>query len=225
MSRTLIPWFIELKEYLRIGNKKVYYSQFGEDVFLRSFFRGKKSAGFYVDVGANHPMRCSNTYLLYKNGWRGINIEPDRVSYQLLTWFRGRDTNIRCGIGRGETGTFYRSKDPRQGTFRKEVASRNQSRGISLVHEETIQMRELSDILREHRVTAIDVLSIDTEGYDLEVLETLDFDAVRPTIIIAEEHDFDISKAETSPIFSYLSSKGYRLICRLGYSLIFMDAH
>ena len=48
------------------------YSQEGEDIILRNLF-GNRKDGFYVDVGAHHPMRFSNTYFFYKLGWNGCN--------------------------------------------------------------------------------------------------------------------------------------------------------
>ena len=50
------------------------YSQQGEDMILKSLFQDHQS-GFYVDVGAHHPSRFSNTYFFYLRGWRGINID------------------------------------------------------------------------------------------------------------------------------------------------------
>jgi hypothetical protein len=50
------------------------YSQEGEDMVLYRTFETVKE-GFYVDVGAHHPDRFSNTYKFYKQGWRGINID------------------------------------------------------------------------------------------------------------------------------------------------------
>lgn len=222
MTSFIAPWLIEIWEYLRLGNTKTYYSQFGEDIFLRSFFRGKKTYGFYVDVGANHPFRCSNTYLLYKNGWRGIAIEPDRVSSTLFRWFRKRDIVVRCGVGRPGVRSFYRSADPRQGTFSRDVAEDSNGRGIATISQENIQMRELKDILEEHAVRDVDVLTIDTEGGDLEVLQTLDWERVRPTVILVEEHGFDSKDASRFPIYAFVVSHGYRLACHLGYTLIFV---
>ena len=76
------------------------YSQEGEDLLLRRIFEHQK-IGFYVDVGAHHPFRFSNTYLLYKRGWRGINIDAMPGSMRLFRKFRPRDTNIECGVGLG----------------------------------------------------------------------------------------------------------------------------
>jgi hypothetical protein len=58
------------------------YAQFREDTILDRFF--KKSTGFYIDIGANHPDRFSNTKKFYKKGWSGINIEPNPVSFKKI---------------------------------------------------------------------------------------------------------------------------------------------
>ena len=79
------------------------YSQEGEDLLLRRIFEHQKN-GFYVDVGAHHPFRFSNTYLLYKCGWRGINIDAMPGSMRLFRRFRARDINIECGVGLGGGG-------------------------------------------------------------------------------------------------------------------------
>ncbi|MFH1178148.1 MAG: SAM-dependent methyltransferase, partial [bacterium] len=52
------------------GYGHTYYSQFGEDIVLEKIFSGKNN-GHYVDIGAHHPKRYSNTYLLHKRGWSG----------------------------------------------------------------------------------------------------------------------------------------------------------
>ena len=44
------------------------YSQNGEDLILNRLFENKEK-GFFIDVGAHHPIRFSNTYLFYKKGW------------------------------------------------------------------------------------------------------------------------------------------------------------
>ena len=75
------------------------YSQEGEDMVLRSFFEGKKNyKGFYIDVGAHHPYRYSNTLYFYKKGWCGINIEPTPGAIKTFNFFRRRYININFGI-------------------------------------------------------------------------------------------------------------------------------
>lgn len=215
-------WLIEIYELARIGNRKTYFSQFGEDIFLRSYFRGRKVTGVYVDVGSNHPIRCSNTYLFYRMGWHGILIDPDRVSTALSTWLRPRDTTLRCAVGTPGTRTFYRASDPRQGTLLNNVATDNAARGIRVLGQEQVEVRALQDILEEHDISDPDVLSIDTEGNDLEVLGTINWSRTNPTAIVVEDHAFDEHAASSSAIYAYLVARDYRLACRLGYSLIFV---
>ncbi len=74
------------------------YSQNGEDRILARIYE-RQRYGFYVDIGAHHPFRFSNTYLLYKRGWNGINIDAMPKSMELFNKYRNRDINIECGVG------------------------------------------------------------------------------------------------------------------------------
>ena len=73
------------------------YSQEGEDMVLYRIFEKQKS-GFYVDIGAYHPKRFSNTYFFYKRGWRGINIEPNPEAIKLFKKYRVGDINLEMGV-------------------------------------------------------------------------------------------------------------------------------
>ena len=76
---------------------KSSYSMFGEDVFVEKFFK-KKSKGIYVDVGCFHPKKFSNTYFLYKLGWKGINIDMEEDKVSLFNLVRPKDINICAAI-------------------------------------------------------------------------------------------------------------------------------
>ena len=76
---------------------KTTFSQNGEDSVLLRIFDNKND-GFYVDIGAFHPICYSNTYALYKKGWRGINIDATPGSMFLFNKIRPRDINIETGI-------------------------------------------------------------------------------------------------------------------------------
>jgi hypothetical protein len=67
-----------VRRLIGLNNETDYYSQAGEDAILSNIFNYvlPTDRGFYVDVGAYHPFKHSNTYLLYRAGWRGINIDP-----------------------------------------------------------------------------------------------------------------------------------------------------
>ena len=76
--------------------KKKTYAMVKEDVFINNYF--KKNIGFFVDVGAYHPLELSNTYLLYKQNWNGINIDTSEFSIDLFNYMRPKDLNYNCAI-------------------------------------------------------------------------------------------------------------------------------
>lgn len=75
------------------------YPQFGEDAVLNALFRNR--TGFYVDIGAYHPTPYSNTYALYRCGWKGIVVEPNPNAKPLFRFFWPHDV-CKPRHGRGE---------------------------------------------------------------------------------------------------------------------------
>src|SRR5690554_3555159 len=179
------------------------FSQEGEDILLRRIF-GEKRNGFYVDIGAHHPFRFSNTKLLYDRGWRGINIEPNPDMFSLFERYRQRDINLPMGVGR-ESGalTYYRFRHPALNTFVQDVAEKRNSLPEA---KEEIVVRPLRDILDEHlpHSISIDLLTIDAEGMDLEILESNDWEKYKPEWILAEIDVKSLKEALQDPITIYL---------------------
>ena len=98
--RQLLP--AKLRSLLRdrLGKRlygRLSYSQEGEDLVLHRLFEGQ-ATGIYVDVGAHHPFRFSNTCLLHTRGWRGINIDATPGSMAQFQRFRPRDVNLELGV-------------------------------------------------------------------------------------------------------------------------------
>lgn len=105
LVKSLLPKFLytKLATFKNLHITKYHtksYAQEGEDMILHRIFE-RQSVGFYVDVGAHHPFRFSNTYLFYQKGWRGINIDAMPNSMRLFNRFRPRDINLECGISKG----------------------------------------------------------------------------------------------------------------------------
>jgi len=93
------------------------FSQEGEDMILQRIFSGKND-GFFVDVGAHHPTRFSNTYLFYLKGWRGINIDAAPGSMTAFRKVRPADINIECPVSdKSDIATFYIFNEPALNTF------------------------------------------------------------------------------------------------------------
>ncbi len=215
---------VELKNMLWGGFAQTHYSQFGEDIVLAARMRQQK--GFYVDVGANHPQRYSNTYLLYKRGWHGINIEPNSEAAAEFRRVRPRDTMVSCGVAqKSERRRLYRFSDPAFNTFDKAMADEYSRKSwLSRLPEIDIDLKPLSEILGKNvpsDIKQIDLLTIDTEGYDLEVLQSNDWSRFAPLYIAIEAQDFTIESSATHPTYLFLTGHGYELTNWVGLTLIF----
>jgi len=199
--------------------KRFYYGQEGEDIALRRIFE-KQKKGFFVDVGCFHPVKYNNTYFLYKKGWRGINIDIDKIKIQGFNWVRRQDTNIACAVSAKKGTTDYWSKGFYSliNTLDEEVA--NQRKGY---RKTTIQTDTLTHIIdgTKYKNTAIDLLCVDAEGHDLVVLESLDFNRYQPKIIVVESYVTEMEDIKNLPIYQFLEQKNYVLINWVGLSLFF----
>ena len=99
------------------------YSQEGEDIVLESLLGGE-ARGFYVDIGAHHPARVSNTYRFYKRGWRGINVDAAPGSMNLFRQVRPKDINVEAAVGMGSQKLiFYVLDDDGLSTLDKDLAA------------------------------------------------------------------------------------------------------
>src|SRR5574341_650341 len=204
----------------------VAYSQEGEDRILYSFFDIlNKKNGFYVDVGAHHPKKFSNTYLFYLQGWRGINVDANADVLPLFREIRPNDINISIGVGeKAEKLTFYVFNEPALNTFDAIVAlSAANTSSHKIIDERVVEVIPLSQILDIYlpKGQEIDFLSIDVEGRDLDVLKSNDWSRYSPLCILAEHYigfdrkkDFYFYEVLNSEITQYLQSKGYSVFAK-----------
>ncbi|WP_199119092.1 FkbM family methyltransferase [Pedobacter sp. ASV28] len=195
------------------------YSQDGEDMILKALFEQKKGyKGFYVDVGAHHPVRFSNTKYFYDKGWKGINIEPTPNAIKAFKTFRRRDINLNIGIGpeKGEL-TFYCFNEPALNSFSKEVSERvdRESSKYKIIKELKIEVMPLSLVFDQYlpKGGKIDFISIDVEGLDYQVLTSNNWDKYQPEVILVEEN-IDVDHIGDSPIYNFLKGKGYRFFAK-----------
>jgi FkbM family methyltransferase len=192
------------------------YSQRGEDLIISKAL-GNKRKGFYVDVGAFDPFILSNTLKFYKRGWGGINIEPQRERYASFVKNRQRDINLNIGIGKKEgVMDFFEMVQPVLSTFSKSEAKENQKLGYKLKGVSKIKVCHLSRVLSSHvGKKKIDFMTIDAEGFDLNVLESNDWKRFRPTLICVESNKNPQAQEE------FLNKKGYTRIFYNGLNSIF----
>ena len=202
---------------------RFYYSQFGEDIILSEILKKEISNGFYVDVGCYHPKKFSNTYMLYKKGWNGINIDMEEDKISLFNMVRPRDLNVLSPISdKEEEVTLYRySKYGLGSTIDKKIASETTDQ----IYDKTIvKTRTLNKVINEspYKDIQIDVLSIDAEGVDFKVLKSLDIKKYSPKIIIIEDHHKKIEDILETDTYKFLEQNNYILRSWSFYSLIFV---
>ena len=201
------------------------YSQEGEDMILRRLFEHEHS-GFYVDVGAHHPKRFSNTYFFYQKGWNGINIDAMPGSMKLFNKIRPRDINIEKPIAdTKEVLTYYAFDESALNGFSKELSERRANNGSdSILFTKEIETTTLENILDENlpRNKTIDFLSIDVEGLDFKVLKSMNFEKHQPTVILIEILGSNLQDINNSEIALYLKNKGYEAYAKTINTVFFI---
>jgi FkbM family methyltransferase len=203
------------------------WSQEGEDMILRRIFE-KKENGFYVDVGAHHPKRFSNTYFFYKRGWRGINVDAMPGSMKLFSKLRRRDKNIEVGISSKEGYLdYYIFNEPALNGFSKEISNdRDKKSGkYNILDIKNVRVTTLAAILEEHLPVnkKIDFLSIDVEGLDVEVLESNDWNKFRPKVVLVELIGLGLNDILTHTATLFLHKKGYILYAKCVHSVFYIE--
>ncbi len=198
------------------------YSQEGEDLVLARFFGNKKN-GFYVDVGANHPKRYSNTYYFYKKGWSGINIDPLPESKKLFDKYRKRDINLNIGISdKPGKMKYYMFEESQLNTFSEKVKNERKKNGKKIISEIDVKLEKLSFVLDKYvKNKEIDFLSIDTEGFDFNVLKSNDWDKYKPKVIIVEILNSKLEDFVNDKIYIFLKENGYEYFAKTGNSVFF----
>lgn len=209
------------------GYARKSYSQEGEDLILYHIFENKNN-GFYVDIGAHHPFRFSNTFLFYKRGWRGINIDANPESIKLFNKFRTRDININVGIGEKKSIlNYYMFNEPALNTFVKDLAEqRSKIQGYKIIKTITIKTTSLSQVLTEYlpKGQSIDFMSVDCEGLDFMLLKSNDWSKYRSTVLVVEILNLNsVEEALIHPISVYLNGVGYKLFAKSFNSCFFVD--
>ena len=199
------------------------WSQEGEDRILSVLLRDH-GPGFYVDVGAHHPKRFSNTFLLYRSGWRGLNIEPDPDLARAFHVHRKRDVTAQVGIGTtAGSHNLYRFSDAALNTFDAEIARAREGEGWSRRDTISVRVAPLKELLAEYGVDKVDVLNIDVEGRDLDLLRSNDWQHIRPKLILVEIVGTDVLASASDACHIFLANVGYRLAAKTPRTAIYQQ--
>jgi FkbM family methyltransferase len=231
LARALLPkqiraMLFKLRQILFDVYATKSYSQEGEDMILRRMFEGK-TAGFYVDIGAHHPRRFSNTYYFYRRGWHGINVEPNPDAIASFKSLRKRDINLQCGVGLVEQSlTYYKFDEPALNTFDEVLTNERLAQtNYQLVDKIVVPVRRLERLFDEvlPHGQRIDYMTVDVEGFDLQVLQSNNWSKYRPVIVLAEALSTMMEDFQSNEIVMYMASQGYQCFGKTYNTWFFTD--
>ncbi len=183
------------------------FAQHGEDVLVWDYFEHKRD-GFFIEVGANHPTELSQTWFLEQRGWRGLLIEPLPQCCDRLR--AARPGSIVCQTAAGAPDQVGEATLHVAASDAWSKLGGEPDDAAASVAAIRVPVRTLDQLCEEHRVTAIDFLSIDVEGMEIQVLQGFDLARRRPALIVLEDY------LDTLALYFFMRRAGYRLAKRTG---------
>jgi FkbM family methyltransferase len=205
------------KHYFFDGYASKSYSQEGEDMILSRIF-GQQKKGFYVDVGACHPTRFSNTYFFYKRGWRGINIDAMPKSMKLFKKLRPRDINLEIAISdQKQIRKYYTFNEPALNSFSKNVSEEHAKiEKYKIISTYELETKTLEEVLDNYLPAnqEIDFLSIDVEGLDFEALKSNNWEKYRPKIVLVEVLKSNLENLPEDEVCKFMIKERYNLLAK-----------
>lgn len=224
LPNAVIKFIVNFKNKYLDGYALKSYSQEGEDMILRRIFE-RQSTGFYVDVGAHHPKRFSNTYFFYKKSWTGINVDAMPGSMKLFEKIRSRDINIEKPISsKKQVLTYYIFNESALNGFSKAISeARDGLDNYKIEFTKDIETVTLEEVLDEKLPSnkVIDFLSVDVEGLDFDVIKSMNIKKYRPRVILVEILGSSLSDLQQNPIYKFLIDEDYALYAKALNTVVF----
>ena len=231
----MLKYIINLPSYLlrKFRSRNISYSLSGIDLLVAYIFQNKKK-GFFIDIGCNHPVYNNNTYLLYKKGWRGINVDLDKQSIDLFNIYRKHDLNKNVAVSSvsKEVDLYFYHNKSAINTLNKTSAEFQKAipKEVRKITTNTLNTIILESSFADKKV---DFLSIDVEGYELEVLKGFDLKKYSPKVIVIEFLDLSLKKLEVvnfkiqtvldSSVYKYMTDNNYTLVNWIHSDLLFVS--
>ena len=211
--------------------KELYYNKYSKksfsissvDLILERIFSNFKD-GIYLDIGCNHPIKYNNTYLLFKKGWKGINVDLDNDSIKQFNLMRKNDYNVNVLITSKDNEEkdlyFYHKRSPIN-TISKDLAEKRKTKPMNI---KKLKGLSINTLIEESpfKSKKINLLSIDIENYEYEALKEFNFNQYNIDVIVSEVTDLNSSTLElyNNSLEKITGSKIYDLLTRNNYKLI-----
>jgi FkbM family methyltransferase len=208
------------------------YSQYGEDLLIEQALerlRIHKSDVYYLDIGSNHPFYLSNTYYFYKNGSKGVCIEPDELLYESFKKKRPRDSCLNVGVSIDDKkfADFYLMTANVLNTFSFDEAEKISAMGTYKIKNSIrVPMKNINEIFENSLERLPNFISLDVEGLDLKILETIDFNRYRPSIFCIETLSYaeNGKQEKNKKIIDFMKVKNYSIFADTYVNTIFVDS-
>ncbi len=214
------------------GRCKETYSQHGEDLLIRSALKmiGVEKPS-YLDIGTNYPILGNNTFLFYSKGSCGVCIEPNPDLFKLIVGSRKRDIclNIGVGVTNNSSLNFYVMSANALSTFVKSEADKyvkENNYGTQRIEKIIkVPVTSIDSIMTRYFPGGVDVVSLDTEGYDFEILKSLNLKEYRPKVFCVETLRYEKEKKlkKQDEIIAFMAERGYFLYADTYINSIFVD--
>ena len=210
--RVIKYFFHGLLRILMGRSIRISYGYKAEDRLIESLLKPLITQnGFYVDIGCNEPRFLSNTFLLYRRGWRGICVDPNEKLIKKHRRIRPKDKALCAFVSDTETEVEFIMLDNEtlsSGDF--EHVEHAISSGHKITASFKMKSRRLTGILDKLNAPSnFDLLSVDAEGNDLYILQSLDFKKYSPKLVVVEADDFDPSNPSGHAIYTFMLSQNY----------------
>ncbi len=203
----------------------VSYAQNAEDVVLHRCL-GHISNGRYIEVGSNDPVFESVTWAFYDAGWSGVAIEPNAEYAPRFRAKRPRDHFLQVAIA-SEVGerTLHQMNGTGLSTLSADLAARQADRRGFEIQPVTVSTRTLDSVLSETGWAPTDdihFLVVDVEGFEREVLLSIDFSVWRPWILVVEALAPDSAEPNHQQWEPLLVDSGYQFALFDGLSRFYI---
>ena len=211
------------------ADSKPSFSQTGEDRVIKFLFDTMGIQKYrYLDIGAHHPRRLSNTYLFYTLGGSGVLIEPNPVLASMISEVRPRDLCLNVGMaGQSRSSIpFYVMKSDTLCTFSRHEAERMAAEcGEEIVEVRYLDVLAPDAVLSDHFSAGLNLVSLDVEGLELEILESFDLQRYRPEVFCIEtvSYAIDGDGVKSTELAQFMTSHGYKVFADTYINTIFVD--
>ena len=207
-------WIYKIQKIYKNKKPNYHYAEFAEDIMINRIFNNIQD-GFYLDIGAYHPIKGSLTYTLHKRGWKGMNIDLSKTSIDLFNIARPKDININCAISNfsGDTHYFENSPINQQNSL---ISNNLEQKKIK------IKSYKVDEILSLNNINKVDFINIDTEGNELDILESINYEKTNPYLFTIEENSFFMNNNSKLAKIKFMKEKNYELINIIGVTMFFV---